>query len=286
MRVYQNTTRFAAHAQRHKDMYAYAINIWGNGSHTCSALKLGTFLKERDPTSMRIAVTQSTQPLDLFKLWDVHFFQENILNLKQWLITAKIFFWSLTNVSMVMYLDLDLILNLQATQLRRLWNYAEARLPVDNLMAPLSGRKCLNGGVNIFRPNQDTYRRLFRNIQTSPIKNTFAYRCPAHDTDQYYLNQAFRKFVNLPRSLRYHTSKRRCVSDARKIHILHFFGRFMPWHSQCRSCLQKGGFCSFHNASACRSVWEFQKTYWVQNPHPFCDQIITPVRKDMRCISI
>jgi hypothetical protein len=239
---------------------AYAANIWGNSVHACSAFKIGSRLKEIDPGSRRILLTQTAQP-NIAHIWEVRQFRTDINEKNQWLIHAKIHFWSLQNISIVMYLDLDIMLNVQPPRIASIWSFAQSHLNTNNIIAPHSNKKCLNGGFNLFKPNVATYRILIHESAFQPTISSPAYRCPAKNTDQYYLNKVFPNFVGVPTYFGYHTSRRRCLATS-KIHFLHFFGRFMPWHNNCQSCLQTGGFCSYHNASKCDSIWHFQKQYW------------------------
>ena len=102
---------------------AFAANIWGSSVHACSAFKIGSRLKEVDPESQRILLTQTTQP-NLAHVWEVRQFRTDIADVNQWLIQAKIHFWSLQNVSIVVYLDLDIMLNVQSPHIARIWSAA------------------------------------------------------------------------------------------------------------------------------------------------------------------
>lgn len=111
----------------------------------------------------------------------------------------------------------------------------------------------------------------------------FAYNCPARNTDQYYLNKVFPQFVRMPGFMGYHTSKRRCATNINKIHFVHFFGRFMPWHDSCHSCLREGGFCSYYNASKCDSIWQLQNLFWNHGDNISSCRLFLRT-KFMRCI--
>ena len=261
---------------------AFTANVWGDSVHACSAYKIGSQLKEVDPTSRRILLTQSVQHSELRNVWEVRQFRTDIREANQWLIRAKVHMWSLQDVSVVIYLDVDVVLNMQPLDVARMWSFARRRLRYDNVIAPYSGRKCLNGGFNILRPNTMTYRLLKNETAFPPRASSPAYHCPARTTDQYYLNKVFPHFLGVPASFGYHTSKRRCLPKTNRIRILHFFGRFMPWDAHCRSCLQEGGFCSYHNATKCDSVWHFQKEYWARGDEGWCRSVTSS--SSMKCL--
>ena len=262
---------------------AFAVNIWGNSMHSCSAIMIGIQLKKIDPMSRRIVHTQSIQPSELSELWEVKQFGTDIYQINEWLIKAKINLWTLINTSIVMYLDLDVMLNLQSSHINRMWSFSQRHLRMNNLLAPRSGKKCLNGGWNILKPNIMTYKILANETRFKPTLSNFAYNCPARNTDQYYLNKVFPQFVRMPGFMGYHTSRHRCATRINNIHFLHFFGRFMPWHDSCHSCLREGGFCSYYNASKCNSIWQLQKNFWKHGENISSCRLFHRT-KFMRCI--